>query len=189
MKNLILALRIFFGLTIITGMLYPLSLTLFAQIFFKDKANGSMITNNGKVIGSELIGQKFISPEFFWGRPSAINYNPFPSGAGNMNPIGDKLKTTIQERIDSIQKYHLNTDMQTIPKDLLFASGSGVDPHISSEACYFQFERVSKFRKLDENQKKKLLKLIKSSIETNDLIIGGQAKVNVLKLNLKLLEI
>ena len=189
MKNLLIAIKLFATLTIITGLLYPLSLTLFAQIFFNEKANGSLIYCEKKCIGSELIGQKFVSPDFFWGRPSAIDYNPFPSGGSNMNPVGEKLKTAIQYRIDTIRKYHQGADLHTIPKDLLFASASGVDPHISPEAIYFQFDRVCTFRKFNDGQRKKLFNAIKSSIETDGLIIGGQSKVNVFKLNLKLLEI
>lgn len=189
MKNIYISLKLFLALSIMTGILYPLSITAFAQLFFKEKANGSLIYKDGNCIGSELIGQKFHSPEFFWGRPSAIDNNPYPSGASNMNPLGEKLKTLIEKRVDTINKYHSNIDLKSIPIDLIFASGSGVDPHISPEAVYFQIERVCKYRNLNDKQKKKLLEVINSSLESNDLIIGGQKKINVLKLNLKLMEI
>ena len=186
MKNLIIAIKVFVFLTVITGIIYPLVITGVAQLLLTDKANGSLIINNGKVIGSELIGQKFVSPDYFWGRPSAIDYNPFPSGASNLNPVGNKLKEQIQIRIDTIRKYHGNIPIQSIPKDLLFASASGVDPHISPEAAYFQVERICKYRNYNAKQKKKLLKIIESSIESDDLFIGGQKRVNVLNLNRKI---
>lgn len=186
MKQFIIGIKVFVFMTVITGIIYPLVITGAAQLFFPEKANGSLIINNGKVIGSELIGQKFVSPDFFWGRPSAIDYNPFPSGASNLNPIGEKLKEQVQLRIDTIRKYHGNLPIKSIPKDLLFASASGVDPHISPEAAYFQVERISKFRNYNANQKAKLLKIIESSIESDDLFIGGQKRVNVLNLNRKL---
>lgn len=189
MKNILIAIKLFIALTIITGILYPLSMTVFAQLFFKEKSNGSLIYKGKNCIGSELIGQKFFSPDFFWGRPSAIDNNPFPSGASNMNPVGEKLKEQVQLRVDTIRKYHGKMPIQSIPKDLLFASASGVDPHISPEAVYSQIERVCKYRNFNENQKKKLYNAVQSSIESNDLIIGGQSKINVFRLNIKLMEI
>lgn len=189
MKNSIIALKLFIVLTIITGAIYPLAISGIARIAFSDKANGSMISQNNKIVGSVLIGQQFTRPEFFWGRPSAINNNPMPSGGSNLNPIGDTLKAQIMSRIDNIRKYHGNLQLNQIPKDLLFASGSGVDPHISPEAVYFQIGRVAAYRHLTSDQKNKLSKIIQNSIQFPDLYIFGESRINVLELNLKLMEL
>ena len=189
MKNLIIAIKLFCILTIITGIIYPLAITGFAQIAFPQKANGSMITKNQSIIGSELIGQQFTKPEYFWGRPSAINNNPVPSGGSNLNPVGDTLKAQIQARIDTIRKYHGNVQINEIPKDLLFSSASGVDPHISPEAAYFQVNRIANYRHFTEEQKNKIKQIIISLLEKPVLYIFGEARINVLELNLKLSEL
>jgi K+-transporting ATPase ATPase C chain len=186
MKNLIIAFKIYILLTIITGLLYPLAITGFAQTFFSNKANGSLIIRDKKILGSELIGQQFNMPEFFWGRPSAIENNPMPSGGSNLNPVGLTLKDKIQTRVDTIRKYHGNISIGKIPKELLFASASGVDPHISPETAYFQLERIAKYRHLSSEQKNKLNKLIQTSIEAPDLNVFGEFRINVLKLNMQL---
>ena len=189
MKNTIIAIKLFLILTLIIGVIYPLCITGIAQIAFPVKANGSILSNNQKIIGTELIGQQFTKPEFFWGRPSAIGNNPMPSGGSNLNPVGNALKAQILSRIDTIRKYHVNVQKNEIPIDLLFASGSGVDPHVSPEAIYFQIERIVNYRHFTNEQKKKLNKIIESLIEPPNLLIFGEARINVLKLNLKLLEI
>lgn len=186
MKNLIISLKLFIILTVITGIIYPLLIMCIAQTVFPDKSNGSMIKLNSNIVGSELIGQKFTGPEFFWGRPSAIDYNPMPSGASNLNPVGQLIKEQIKIRIDSIYKYQGYISLTQIPKDLIFASASGVDPHISPEAAYFQVDRISEARNFNEEQKNKLIELINKSIESPDLYIFGEPRVNVLLLNLKL---
>jgi K+-transporting ATPase ATPase C chain len=188
MKNLMTALKIFVVLTVITGLIYPLAITAFAQIICPSKANGSMIIKENKIIGSELIGQQFTKPEFFWGRPSAIGNNPMPSGGSNLSPVSKEFKVQFQARVDTIRKYHGNIEVNLIPKDLLFASASGVDPHISPEAAYFQVERIAKVRNFNLLKKLELIKFINSSIERPDMFILGQPRVNVLLLNLKLME-
>lgn len=188
MKSITTAIKLFVSLIIVTGLLYPLLITGFAQIILPNKANGSMIIINNKKVGSKLIGQQFSSPAFFWGRPSAINNNPMPSGASNLNPVGELLKEKIGPRLDSIRKYHGNLDINKIPKDLIFASASGVDPHISPEAAYFQINRVAAYRNFNDSQKIKLTKLIDSLIEKPDFLIFGEPRINVLALNLKLSE-
>ncbi len=186
MKNIIIALKIFLLMTVITGLIYPLAITGYAQLFFPNKANGSMLFIHNKIVGSELIGQQFTKPEYFWGRPSAIGNNPMPSGGSNLNPVGDTLKDQILARADTIRKYHGNISINSIPKDLLFASGSGVDPHISPETAFFQVERITKYRHLSLEQKNKLNKLIQTLIEPPDFNIFGEYRINVLKLNLQL---
>lgn len=186
MKNLKIAIRVFILLTLITGVIYPLAITSFAQIFYPNKANGSMIIKENKIVGSEFIGQQFTSPGYFWGRPSAIGNNPMPSGGSNLSPVSKEFKVQFQARVDTIRKYHGYIEVNKIPKDLLFASASGVDPHISPKAAYFQVERIAKFRHLSDNQIIKLKKLIQSSIEKPDFYIFGEFRINVLELNLKL---
>ena len=176
----------FLLMTVITGLIYPLMITAYAQLMHPYKSNGSMISFNNKIIGSELIGQQFIKPEYFWGRPSSIGNNPMPSGGSNLNPLGSTFKEYFSTRVDTIRKYHGNIELSSIPRDLLFSSGSGVDPHISLEAAYFQIERISKYRHLSELQIKKLKEIVQSSIESPDLLIFGEYRINVLKLNLQL---
>jgi potassium-transporting ATPase KdpC subunit len=189
MKNIMIALKIFIAMTFITGIIYPVVITGYAQIFSPNKANGSMIKSVNKTLGSELIGQQFTKPEFFWGRPSAIANNPMPSGGSNLSPVGLAFKSQFQARIDTIRKYHGNLEINDIPKDLLFASASGVDPHISPEAAYFQVDRISKARHFSSEQRKNLNDIIKSSIESPDLLIFGELRVNILLLNLKIIKI
>ena len=186
MKNTWIACKIFIALTIITGIIYPLTITGMSQLLFPDKANGSMIVNNNKIVGSVLIGQQFSKPEFFWGRPSAIANNPMPSGGSNMSPVGTAFKAVFLARVDTIRKYHGNIALSAIPKDLLFASGSGVDPEISPEAAYFQIDRIADCRNLNKNERNSLTRFVESSIIKPDLIIFGETRINVLKLNIYL---
>lgn len=171
------ALRLFIFLTLLTGVLYPLVITGIAQTFLKTKASGSFIASNGAVIGSELIAQKFISDQYFWSRPSAIDYNPLPSGGSNLGPTSSKLKKLVIER---------KAKMPGAPSDLLFASGSGLDPHITLQAAYFQMERVAKARGIEHERLKQLIddQLIKKSFG-----FLGEERLNVLLLNKALTEI
>lgn len=189
MNYFITSLKMLAIMTIICGILYPIGIFVTADALFPGKSNGSLIERNHRIVGSSLIGQQFSKPEFFWGRPSAIANNPMPSGGSNLNPLGEQLKGTIQARMDSITKFHGYVNIHFIPKDLLFSSGSGVDPHISPSAAYFQVDRIARFRKFDAIQKNKLKQLIKSSIEKPDLGIFGEYRVNIVLLNIKLLEL
>jgi potassium-transporting ATPase KdpC subunit len=189
MNSFKIAFKLFLFFTILTGLIYPIAITGVSQLIFQNKANGSMIIKNDKLIGSELIGQQFIKPEFFWGRPSAISNNPMPSGGSNLSPVGKLFKEQFDIRVENIRKYHCSIPLERIPKDLLFASASGVDPHISPEAAYFQASRVANYRNFNKEQRKELNKLISQSIEKPDLFVLGQARINVLKLNVKLLDL
>ena len=120
-------------MTILTGIIYPLLITLIAQGLFAGKASGSLITQNDKVIGSALIGQKFTSSKYFWPRPSAVDYNPLPSSGSNLGPTSADLKAKVQSQRDSLMAANPGKDQ--IPSDLLFASASGLDPDISPEAA------------------------------------------------------
>lgn len=171
-------LRIFLWLLLLTGIIYPLIVTGIAQGVLKRKADGDLIVSKGKIIGSALIGQKFENASYFWPRPSAIDYNPLPSGGSNLGPISHVLKKTIEERKAKISKGD-----DSVPSELLFASGSGVDPHISVEAAYFQIKRVASARKLDPEVIKKL---VDSMVIGRSLGFLGTKRVNVLLLNIAL---
>ena len=125
--QLIIALKFLLVMTVLTGIVYPLAMTGMAQLGFHSKANGSLIIKDGKVIGSELIGQKFDSTIYFWSRPSAIGYNPVPSGASNYGPTSDTLLKQVNARRNLFSKMN-SVDISAIPKEMIFASASGLDP-------------------------------------------------------------
>jgi K+-transporting ATPase ATPase C chain len=182
----IIALKFLIIMTILTGIIYPLVMTGMAQLIYPSKANGSLIIKDGKIIGSELVGQKFDSSIYFWSRPSATGYNPVPSGASNYGPTSDTLKKQVIARRALFAKMNAITDVMTIPKEMIFASASGLDPHISPEAALLQVERISSARHFDDNQKQKLLQKIKEISEKPQFLILGEERINVLRLNLEL---
>jgi potassium-transporting ATPase KdpC subunit len=187
MKNqTIIALKFLLIMTVLTGIIYPLVMTGFAQVCFPLKANGSLIAKDGKIIGSGLIGQKFDSCIYFWPRPSAVGYNPIPSGASNYGPTSDTLRKLVASRRDLFAKTNSLDNKFSIPKEMIFASASGLDPHISPNAALLQVERIAKARNLSSVQKDKLNKLVNSLIEPHQLLILGEDRVNVLKLNLEM---
>ena len=182
----ITALRFLLIMTLLTGLVYPLFMTGIAQIAFPSKSNGSLISKDGKVIGSELIGQKFDSSIYFWSRPSAIGYNPIPSGATNFGPTSNTLKKQVEARRILFAKMNSIEDVLSIPKEMIFASGSGLDPHISPDAALLQVERIAKARQFDTSQKQRLLQSIKDITEKPQLLILGEMRINVLNLNIEL---
>jgi potassium-transporting ATPase KdpC subunit len=184
--QIFIALKFLLVMTILTGILYPSLMTGIAQLTFKSKANGSLLMKDGKIIGSELIGQKFDSSIYFWSRPSAIDYNPIPSCGSNLGPTSDKLKKQITERRLVFATNNTIADTDLIPKEMVFASASGLDPHISPEAAFLQLNRVVKARKLNEAQKQKVQKLIVKLTEKPQFLILGEPRINVLDLNLEL---
>jgi len=173
-------------MTIILGILYPLVITGITQAIFPHRAKGSLLVTEGKVIGSALIGQKFESERYFWPRPSAIDYNPLPSGGSNLGPTSAELQKQIASRRSMLLKAHALCEKTIIPLDLLFTSGSGLDPHISPEAAKFQVKRVARARGFDRNTENRLNQLIDEYTEPRTLVILGEPRVNVLKLNLAL---
>jgi K+-transporting ATPase ATPase C chain len=182
----IISIKFLLVMTILTGVIYPFFMTGVAQLAFQAKANGSLIMKDGKIIGSELIGQKFDSSIYFWSRPSAIDYNPIPSGASNLGPASDKLKKQVEERRKLFATINSIADTLTIPKEMLFASASGLDPHISPEAALLQLRRVAMARNLNETQKQKVQQLIKSKTEEPQFFLFGEPRINVFELNLAL---
>lgn len=176
MKILIQSLRLMLVLTILTGVVYPLAVTAVGGGLFSEKAGGSFITKQGQVVGSSLIGQKFESPRYFRSRPSGIDYNPAPSGGTNLAPTSKKL----QESVQGLRK----TLGDQVPKELLYASASGVDPHISPAAALYQIDAVAQGRGFDEGKKEALRQLVEVHTHGRDLGFLGEETVNVLELNL-----
>jgi len=177
MKTTITALKLFLMLSIVTGIMYPLLVWGYAYAFFKEKTSGGLIMREGKTIGAELIGQKFTKPEYFWPRPSATDYNPLPSGGSNLSLTSKQLLATMAERK---AKYGKNA-----PADMLYASGSGLDPHISPQAARMQCARVAKARGVAEVD---IISLSESMTEPRQFGLLGEPRINVLELNLKLDE-
>lgn len=168
-----IALKAFLFMMLLTGGIYPLIITVIAQMTMPNLANGSLVKNGEKVIGSTLIAQKFEGEHYFWPRPSAIDYHPLkPSGGSNLGPTSKKLQEEVEKRK---QKYGADA-----PSDLLYASGSGLDPHISLEAANYQIPRVAKARSIEEEELKKLIESLK---EKKQLGFFGSDYVNVLLLN------
>jgi potassium-transporting ATPase KdpC subunit len=177
---------IFLGIfTVITGIIYPLFITGIAQTFFHRQANGSLIEENGTAQGSELIGQPFSDPRYFWGRLSAtmpFPYNAAASSGSNLGPSNPVLLNAIQARIDALKAVDLDNDAP-IPVDLVTSSGSGLDPEISVAAANYQMARVSRYRGLSEEQ---VSELVRKYTEGRQFGILGEPRVNVLKLNMAL---
>jgi len=180
-----IALKFLLAMTVLTGIVYPLAMTGLAQVSFPSKANGSLIMINNKIIGSELIGQKFDSTIYFWSRPSAIGYNPIPSGASNYGPTSDTLRKLVTSRRNLFSEIN-SVDIAAIPKEMVFASASGLDPHISPKAAQMQVNRVAAARSFNEKQKEELLKVISDLTEPLQFGLLGEERINVLKLNLAL---
>jgi potassium-transporting ATPase KdpC subunit len=180
------AIKLLFFFTILTGLIYPLIITFFTQIAFSNKASGSIIKKEGLAIGSELIAQNFSGDIYFKPRPSAINYQPLPSGASNLSQASLTLKKEYTERKNIFLEENFLNSTYNVPKEMLFASASGVDPHISPEAALIQVDRIIKARKMKEEYKNKIIDLIKSRVENPQLGFLGEPVVNVFLLNLEL---
>jgi potassium-transporting ATPase KdpC subunit len=183
MNTLWVSLRMLLALTLLTGVAYPLALTGLAQLFLPGQANGSLIKHEGRLAGSECVGQSFTSERYFWPRPSAVDYNPLPSGGSNLGPTSQALLDMIAER-----RAHLASegDSVKVPPDLLLASGSGLDPHISPEGAFYQMDRVLRARGAPASERSELAALVRSYTEGPQWGLFGEPRVNVLRLNLAL---
>jgi len=182
------ALTILFILTVLTGLVYPLLVTGIAQLIFPHPANGSLITSKGQVLGSQLIGQPFDDPKYFWGRPSATSpfpYNAAASSGSNLGPSNPALLQAVQQRVADLKAAD-PTNTQPIPVDLVTASGSGLDPNISVAAALYQVPRVARVRGLSEAVVRALVDKYTQGRQFGFL---GEPRVNVLELNLALDEL
>ncbi|MEF8715389.1 MAG: potassium-transporting ATPase subunit KdpC [Accumulibacter sp.] len=186
MKNLLRpAISLFVLLSIVTGVFYPLLVTGVARVAFPAAASGSLIVREGKPIGSELIGQNFTEPKYFWGRPSATApqpYNAAASSGSNLGPLNPALAAAVKARIDALRAADPGNP-RPVPIDLVTASASGLDPHISPAAADYQVERVARSRQLDPQA---VRQLISQHSEGLDLGVLGEPRVHVLRLNLAL---
>jgi K+-transporting ATPase ATPase C chain len=174
--------------TVICGIVYPVAMTVIAQVAFPEKANGSLVLRDGKVIGSALLAQQFTGSNYFWPRPSACSYGTGPtgitaSGASNLGPTSGQLQTNV---INNAAAFLSGNNLPTntpVPADVLFASGSGLDPHISPAAAQLQVARVAAARAMDKD---KVRGLVDTYTEQPQWGFLGEARVNVLLLNVAL---
>jgi K+-transporting ATPase ATPase C chain len=194
LKELRPAVVVLIGLTLITGLFYPLAMTGLAQVLFPTQAQGSLIVQDGKVVGSSLIGQPFNDAKYFHGRPSATTapdpqdssktvdapYNAANSGGSNLGPTSKALADRIKAEVDRLKA---ENPSEAVPVDLVTTSGSGLDPDISPDGAYFQVPRVAKARSLPQER---VRALVESQIQGRMLLLFGEPRVNVLELNLAL---
>ncbi|MGZ4994677.1 MAG: potassium-transporting ATPase subunit KdpC [Methylobacter sp.] len=171
--------------TVLTGIAYPLAVTFIAQIAFPSQANGSLVGSNKQPLGSELIGQAFTRPEYFWGRPSATSPTPYNGGASsgsNQGPINPALIDAVQARVKALRDAD-PSHTEAVPVDLVTASASGLDPDISPAAAAYQVSRVAKARQMSPDS---VHELVERYTEARQWGVLGEPRVNVLKLNLAL---
>jgi potassium-transporting ATPase KdpC subunit len=172
-------------MTVVLGLLYPLVVTLVAKVAFRGEADGSLVYRDGKLVGSTLIGQSFSDPKHFWGRPSATTpqpYNALASSASNLGPLNPALLKQVEDNVKTLRAADPD-NRGPVPVDLVTASASGLDPHITPAAAYYQAARVARARSLPVGQ---VDALIAAHEETAFLGVLGERRVNVLELNLAL---
>ncbi len=184
MKNIKTTLKLFAILMVVVGVIYPVAVTAFAQLFFPKEAGGSLLYDSGgNITGSALIGQPFSDPKYFWSRPSATSgypYNPLASGGSNLGPTNKDLIDQISNRTELLKSSGIQAP---VPSDLVEASASGLDPHISMQSALVQIPRVAKARNLSEET---LNKLVLEHVENRQFGFLGEQRINVLELNLAL---
>lgn len=192
MKSIKKAFKFILIFTIICGLIYPVFITGISQILFKDKANGSIIEINGKVYGSTLLAQEFTGDEYMWGRIMNLDTTTYKNENGevlmygtpsNLSPASDEYEKLVKERVNKIKEANPEMKDEAIPVDLVTASGSGLDPHISIEAAEYQVDRIAKSRNISNEE---VNKIIKKYTKGRTFGVFGEETVNVLKVNLAL---
>ena len=186
MKLFIQSILLTIVFTVLTGLLYPLVVTGVAQLAFHDQANGSLLVRDGTVVGSELLAQQFTGDKYFWPRPSAGGYATVPSGASNLGPTSQALQSNVTANAAAFRTGNKLAADAPVPADMVFTSASGLDPHISPEAARLQVARVAAARSMGADQVKTL---VERFVEQPQWGIFGEARVNVLRLNLALDEL
>jgi K+-transporting ATPase ATPase C chain len=179
------ALVVFAALTVVTGVLYPAAVTLVGRVAFPNEVQGSVLEHDGSAVGSRLLGQPFSSPQYFWSRPSATApqpYNAAASSGSNLGPTNPALTAAVETRIAALRAAD-PTNTRPVPVDLVTASASGLDPHISVAAAQFQVDRVARARNLEPEA---VATLVRNHTEPPTFGVLGEARVNVLELNLAL---
>ena len=181
-RNIIIAVLMTVTTTLLLGIAYPLLVTALAQAIFPDKANGQLIVRDGRLVGSQIIGQWFLSPQYFHGRPSAAGngYDAANSGGSNSGPTNKKFVDAVGQRVASARR---DNPSAAVPIDLVTSSASGLDPHISAAAALFQVPRIAAARHVSESD---IRRLLDRHIEKRQLGFLGEPRVNVLVLNLAL---
>jgi len=175
--------------TLFLGFVYPLIIWVAGQVFWAEKTGGSLVMKDGRIIGSIMLAQDFSSDKYFSSRPSVIAYNPMPSGASNLSVTSRLLSQQVKERAAAFRIRNGLDSLQNIPADMLFASASGADPHISKESAYLQAGRIVRARNFDKFQQDNLFRSIDDLIEYPQFGVFGDPVVNVLKLNIRTDEI
>ena len=188
LKECFRALTLFVFLSAVTGLLYPVAMTGFAQTVFPEQANGSLVSRDGSIVGSSLVGQGFVSEEYFHGRPSAAGsngYDALASSGSNMGPTNRSFLERAALRVEAVRKLNKMSDGSAVPSDLVLASGSGLDPHISLRSAMLQVDRIASVRGISPAAVRAVV-----LEQTEGAIAGfmGEQRVNVLKLNLDLDE-
>ncbi|MBN9377258.1 MAG: potassium-transporting ATPase subunit KdpC [Chlamydiales bacterium] len=187
MKSLFDGLKVFIFMTLLLGIIYPYSILYIVNMTMPRRSAGSLIYIDNQLRGSKLIAQKFNQNIYFWPRPSSVDYNTLPAGGSHLGPISARLAKQIQERRRKIAEQHQVNDLSLIPDEMVCASASGIDPHISLTNAYFQLERVAKARSWDSMEMKiKIKQLIYQNLDKPLGRLFGKPYVNVLKLNIAL---
>jgi K+-transporting ATPase ATPase C chain len=186
----VVASRMLVALSLLTGLIYPLGVTGVARVLFPGRAGGSMLVRDHQPVGSALLAQRFGDPRYFWPRPSAgddgTNYATLPSAASNLGPTSSNLAALVRVRAERFRAAHGLSQDAGVPPEMLFASASGLDPHISPASARLQLPRVARARGLDGAATERLRQLVEASIEPPELGFLGEPRVNVLRLNLSL---
>lgn len=185
-KHTITGFRFLVLMIFLTGIVYPGIITAIASVLFHSEAQGSLVERNGVIIGSKLIGQNFDSLKYFWSRPSVNNYNPLPSGASNLALSNPLLVKQIAGRGKNFLLANKMTRELNLPPEMITASASGLDPHISPEAALLQVSRVARERGMDSIRQVQLVDLINDMTEKRQFSLLGEPRINVFLLNLRL---